>query len=90
MLRLQTEFIQTKEEVSEEDYFEMLEVLPPERMADGGFLVGEPTRSNIAGELLYDCYVHKNGRFYYGGELTTKDFDLFTGSVPITYKEAYA
>ena len=78
MLKLQTEFIETKEEVSEEDYFEMLEVLPPERMAEGGFLVGEPTSTNIAGELLYDLYVRKDGRFYHAGESTTRDFDLFT------------
>lgn len=78
MLKLQTEFIQTENSVTEEEYFEMLEVLPPQRMAQGGFLVGEPVRTNIAGELLYDLYIEKGGNYYYAGLSTTKDFDLFT------------
>ena len=40
--KLQTDFMQKTDEVPEEKYYEMLEVLPPEAMASNAFLVGEP------------------------------------------------
>jgi hypothetical protein len=63
------------EEVTEARYYEMLNVLPPERMRGGAFLVGEPFNHNAAGEPRFDYFYQKDGRYYYGGLLTTREFD---------------
>ena len=63
----------TIEEVTEERYYEMLGVLPPERMSGGAFLVGEPVDHN--GHFRYDYYFAKDGRYYHGGLNTTREFD---------------
>jgi hypothetical protein len=62
-------------EVTEERYYDMLGVLPPERMHGGAFLVGEPVDANEYGEFRYDYYYTKGGRYYNGGLLTTREFD---------------
>ena len=63
-------------EVTEERYYEMLNVLPPERMRGGAFLVGEPVDSNSRGEFRFHYFYQKNGRYYYGGLLATREFDV--------------
>ncbi len=82
MQTLQTRFIEKKTEVSEEKYFEMLGVVPPERMAYGGFLVGEAWDHNNKGEPRYQLFIEEGGKFYDCGLATTGEFDLFT--VPVT------
>ena len=64
----------TVEEVTEERYYEMLGVLPPERMSGGAFLVGEPVDA-ANGQFRYDYYFALDGRYYHGGLLTTREFD---------------
>lgn len=64
------------EEVTEERYYEMLNVLPPERMRGGAFLVGEPFDHNGNGEPRFDYYYAKDGRYYNGGLLTAREFDV--------------
>lgn len=79
MDKLQTELIEKCEEVSAERYDEMLGVLPPERMAYGGFLVGEPTDHGGEGHAArYALYITEKGKYYYAGLATCKDFDTFT------------
>ena len=63
------------EEVTEDRYYEMLCVLPPERMRNGAFLVGEPFNHNGCGEPRFDYFFAKDGRYYYGGLKTTREFD---------------
>lgn len=64
-----------KGEVGEEKFYEMLECLPPERMASGAFLVGEPADHNRRGEARFDLYYQKDRRYFYGGLMTLKEFD---------------
>jgi len=63
------------EEVTEERYDEMLCVLPPERMRGGAFLMGEPFDHNGNGEPRFYYFFAKDGRYYYGGLLTAREFD---------------
>lgn len=63
------------EKVSEERYYEMLEVLPPARRAGMAFLVGEPVIHNDAGRPLFDFYFSSKGEYFFGGLLSTRDFD---------------
>ena len=63
------------EEVTGDRYYEMLNVLPPERMRGGAFLVGEPFDHNGKGESRFDYFFKKDGYCYYGGLLTTREFD---------------
>lgn len=79
MNKLQTELIEKREEVTAERFDEMLGALPPERMAHGGFLVGEPTdHGGKNSAARYDLYITENGKYYYAGLATCKDFDTFT------------
>lgn len=79
--KLQTEFMQKDKEVTDEKYYEMLEVLPPEAMVANAFLVGEA--SNHAPDLsgnynaLYDLYFTDNDKFFYGGIASISDFKAF-------------
>ena len=45
-------------------YTSMLEVLPPQDMANGGFLVGEPNHHNTKGQAVYACFI-KVGKAYF-------------------------
>lgn len=71
-------------ETSEERFFEMLEVLPPEMMLGGGFLVGEPAihkRDGISGNVMpaFDAY-KKIGKF-------GSDEKFFVYPEPVTMPE---
>jgi len=52
-----------KEETVDE-YNEMLDVLPPIRMRDGAFMVGECVTVGLAGSI-YDAHVHVGGRYFW-------------------------
>ena len=68
-------------EVTEQDYWYMLEVLPPEMQASNAFLVGEPT--DHAPDLShkfgprYALYFTHDGKYYYGGLASVSDFKTF-------------
>jgi hypothetical protein len=75
----------TLKEVSEEKYYEMLGVLPPEEMGktrhdfidlpiavQSYFLVGEPVGHNEKGQALFDCYAQVGEKYYYIGLKTLK------------------
>jgi len=52
-------------EVTEEQYYEMLNVLPPEIMKGGGFLVGEPSDHHaVSGAGRFAAYVRKGDKFF--------------------------
>lgn len=52
-------------EVTEERYWEMLEVLPPACQQRGGFLVGEPWDHHaVSGRARYGAYLERGGKFY--------------------------
>jgi hypothetical protein len=51
-------------ETTEAMYWEMLGCMPPERMAGGKFLVGEPADHNERGEAVYACFKKLGARFY--------------------------
>lgn len=87
--KIQLEFILPVEQVTPERYYEMLECLPPIRMVLNAFLVGEATQYNKKGIPLYDFYFEKRGQYFYGGEITTKEFDVFAigeVDIPVTGK----
>jgi len=73
-MRLQTELIQPREQVTAEKYYYMLECLPPIRMNGNAFLVGEP-HDHIEGKARYALYFEKGGQYFYGGLSTTADYD---------------
>jgi hypothetical protein len=73
------------QECSEEDYTEMLEVLPPALWLSKGFLVGEPFEhrtckvTNVV-RASYAAFFQKNGKFYEGGNMTVPEFRAFDPS----------
>jgi hypothetical protein len=79
--KLQTEFIKKDQEVTEEKYYEMLEVLPPFAMVSNAFLVGEPTDygRDLSGKFnaRYSLYFQDNSKCFYGGETSINDFKTF-------------
>lgn len=66
---------------TENMYWEMLEVLPPEKMIGTNFLVGEALRSNSQGEMVYSCF-SKFGNTYKAKNLTIAEFMLEHGYIP--------
>lgn len=68
--------------VSEERFWEMLGVLPPERAVHNAFLVGEPSdhAPDLSGHFgaRYRLYFEEDGRHYDGGLASVRDFDVFT------------
>jgi|GEM_PF-3287787 len=70
------------EEVSEERYNEMLEVLPPQAMVANAFLVGEPT-DHEGGRARYELYFIRDGKHYSGGLVSEPDFKLWL--IPANY-----
>ena len=76
--KLQTEFFLRDQEVTEERYDEMLGALPPERMTGNAFLVGEPMDHNGEGcRARYELYFTHEGKYFYGGLATVKDFEMW-------------
>lgn len=65
-------------DTTEEMYWQMLEVLPPRKMARGAFLVGEPLRSNGEGESVYACFL-RFGDTFKAKNLTVKQFNQEIG-----------
>jgi len=62
----------TWQETTEETYWEMLECLPPAKMAGGAFLVGEP-RDHLAatGEPTFEMYRKQGTKFYVSSRAVT-------------------
>jgi hypothetical protein len=91
--KLQTDFIIPYNEVDEEKYWEMLEVLPPEAMVSNAYLVGEPT-DHVNGVPRFALYFRKNvtvddkkigEKFFYGGLVSVSDFCLWL--IPAKFSE---
>jgi hypothetical protein len=55
-----------------EMYQAMLEAVPPQDMAMGAFLVGEPNHHNAEGEAVYACFTKRGG--YRARYLTQREF----------------
>jgi hypothetical protein len=63
------------QEVTEERYWEMLEVLPPASMVRGAFLVGEPMdHDRVTGRPRFDAFKCEDGKY-------------FTSSHPMTFHQ---
>jgi hypothetical protein len=60
-------------ETTEEMYWEMLEVVPPVRMDNQKFLVGEAHHDNEQGEAVYACF-KKSGIRFFARYLTISQF----------------
>lgn len=74
----QTTFIVKQKEVTEKEYSDMLGALPPARMTFNAFLVGEPNdHEGEGGRARYDMYFTEDGKYYFAGAATCKDFDLW-------------
>lgn len=63
-------------EVTEEEYDEMLGVVPPVRFINNAFLVGE-AYDHVDEGPRYACYARIDGKYIYLGKMTTKTFDSF-------------
>jgi len=69
------QYVSPKDEIDEDLYSYFMEVLPPRTMRRYGFLCGEPASHNNAGEGVYDSFYETyEGRFFYGGCKTVKEF----------------
>ena len=79
--KLDTQFLLKDKEVSQEKYDEMLGALPPIRMTDNAFLVGEAYdhAKDLSGRFgaRYDLYFMEKGKCFYGGLTSVGDFDAF-------------
>jgi hypothetical protein len=62
-------------ETTECMYWEMLEVLPPEKMIGANFLVGEADHHNAQGEAVYACF-KKVGSKYFARYLSIDQFQF--------------
>lgn len=63
--------ITTWTEITYDEYWEALEVLPPALQTRDGFLIGEPTRHNDKGEGLYGAYLElgeRGSKRYYASD----------------------
>lgn len=72
-----TDWIPTTENM----YWEMLGVLPPEKMIGTNFLVGEAMRHNTQGEAVYSCFT-KWGDTYKAKNMTVAEFMREHGHIP--------
>lgn len=68
-------------ETTEAMYWEMLEVLPPQKMLGENFMVGEPLRHNAEGEAVHACFT-KFGETYKAKNMTLKEFMAEHGYIP--------
>jgi hypothetical protein len=73
--KLKLDKVKTHKIVTEEEYLGMLEILPPQRMADNGFLVGEPFDFK-GGYSRYEFYFFKDGYHRYGGLQNERYFNF--------------
>jgi hypothetical protein len=77
---MEGETMTTFSDTTEERYFEMLGVLPPEAYGAGGFLVGEPVNHRnceISGRLAptFDAFFSIGDQYYASDEpMTVKEF----------------
>lgn len=71
----------TWQETDKETYWEMLECLPPERMAGGAFLVGEPMDHLAAtGESTFEMFRKQGSKYYVASRpVTIAEFNQLIG-----------
>ena len=60
-------------EVDEEIFWEQLECVPPRRMTESGFMVGEPYSHSERG-AIHTCFMQVNGR-YWGRMIALNDWN---------------
>jgi hypothetical protein len=72
------------EDSTEEKFYDMLEVLPPRVMGNGGFLVGEEADHHaLTGAGRYQAFIHRGGKYYASNRpLTVKEFKAQTLQLP--------
>lgn len=58
---------------TEEMYWDMLEALPPLRMAKGMFLMSEADHTNEGGHEVYACFMRKSDK-YFARYMTKQEF----------------
>ena len=69
-------------EITEEQYLDALDILPPAIVTPHGFLQGEPfdfrtCRITRKFRATYSAYVEYKNKFYSGGNLTVAEFEAF-------------
>lgn len=65
-----------KTRCSQEEYWDMLEALPPRRWECGVFLVGEANSHTESGRATYTAYEKRNGRHYrFNDDMTVSEFE---------------
>ncbi len=71
----------TWQETDKETYWEMLECLPPARMAGGAFLVGEPMDHLAAtGESTFEMFRKQGSKYYVASRpVTIAEFNQLLG-----------
>jgi len=72
----------TWQDTDEESYMEMLECVPPARMAGGAFLVGEPMDHLAAtGESRFEMFRKRGPKYYVASRpVTIAEFDELIGA----------
>lgn len=72
----------TWQKTSKKTYWEMLEVLPPERMAGGAFLVGEPMDHLAStGESTFEMFRKQGSQHYVASRpVTIAEFNQLIGA----------
>ena len=72
----------TWQETDKETYWEMLECLPPARMAGGAFLVGEPMDHLAAtGEATFEMFRKQSSKFFVASRpVTIAEFNKLIGA----------
>lgn len=68
-------------ETTREQYWDMLEVLPPAFMGNGGFMVGEPFDHHaISGQPRFAAYLEKHGKYLTASRpMTVREFKAVIG-----------
>lgn len=85
-------------EVTEDLYWEMLEILPPAAMKGAAFLVGEPRRHDEHGHAVYMSFREHNGRYFathethaqFHAKVNRVPVDMYLGMIPDNSPEAEA
>ena len=79
--KLQAESMKKDSEVTEAQYYEMLECLPPIALSANAFLVGEASdyAKDLSGQYnaRYALYFRDSEKCYYGGLASIDDYKAF-------------
>ncbi|MFW6272371.1 MAG: hypothetical protein ACOC2U_01160, partial [bacterium] len=66
--------LKNKKEIPEKEYIWALETFKPVRQIGSAFLMGGNSEYRRKGKLAYEFYYKKNGKYFYGGVKTEKQF----------------